>query len=194
MNIYVVRHGQTDFNLNGLMQGITDNPLNSTGIRQAVELSKKLQDIRFEAIYSSPLKRALQTAQIIRARNAYNPPIIVDDRLKEIDMGKWEGRKFMEVREENEELFRKIDRNPFLYNPPEGETFEQLVSRVESFLRELLSKDYENVLIVAHQIVNGVIRTLLSGEPWENFWKNKQKNGEIWVFQNALIFDTTKGG
>ena len=181
MKIYLVRHGQTDYNLKNLLQGSTDNPLNSTGREQAQQLADLLQDIPFEVIYSSPLKRALETAQIIREKNRGHPPIVLDERLREIDMGDWEGKYFPQVLEENREFFERVKEDPFQYAPPGGETFTQFVRRLESFLEDLKSKNHETILIVAHQMVNSVLRILIEGGDWRDFWSKRQKNGEVWI-------------
>ena len=181
MKIYLVRHGQTDYNRKNLFQGITDNPLNNTGLEQAKELAEILKDKRFDVIFSSPLKRALMTAEIIREGNRYRPPIVIDDRLREIDMGEWEGKHAPTIKEEHKELFREIWKDPFKFNPPGGERFEEMVQRLREFLEDLKKKDYDSVLIVAHQIVNSALRTLIEGGDWKDFWDRRQKNGEVWV-------------
>ena len=88
MKLYLVRHGQTDWNLENRAQGQVDNPLNATGISQAEELREKLSSIDFDACYCSPLKRAVQTAEIVTDGRL---DIIFDDDLKERDFGSLEG-------------------------------------------------------------------------------------------------------
>jgi len=180
MKVSLVRHGQTDFNLNNLMQGWIDIELNENGINQAIELAEKLKHIKFDIIYCSDLKRALKTAQIIKERNYYNVEIIIDNRLREQNMGIWEGMNFNEVLNENKEFFIKIKQNPFLFNPPKGETFLELYSRIKAFIDDLENSDFENILIVGHQIVNSVIYFIINNLDWKLFWDYKQKNGEIW--------------
>ena len=89
MKLYLIRHGQNDWNLEGKIQGRTDIPLNKTGLEQAAMLAKGMEHRPVTRIFSSPLKRALQTAQIIgESRKA--PVEIVED-LQEVDFGRWEG-------------------------------------------------------------------------------------------------------
>ena len=92
MNIYFVRHGQTDYNLKEIIQGASDIELNETGIKQAYQTKEKLKDIKFDKIYSSPLKRAKKTAEIIGEDRKIT--VEVDDRLKEISFGINEGNKY----------------------------------------------------------------------------------------------------
>ena len=91
MKLYVVRHGQTDNNLNGIIQGISNTPLNDYGRKQASELKEKLNDISFDLILSSPLQRAKETAEII---NNNKTKIIIDNRLIERNTGDFEGKKY----------------------------------------------------------------------------------------------------
>ncbi len=181
MKLYLVRHGQTDYNLKNLLQGSTDNPLNDTGRQQAHQLASMLADIPFDIIYSSPLKRALETAEIIRESNVNRPPIVLDERLREIDMGEWEGKYFPAILEEHREMFERVKNDPFEYRPPGGESFSRFVDRLRSFVEDLKGENHELVLIVAHQMVNSVIRILMEGADWREFWTRRQKNGEVWI-------------
>ena len=88
MKIWIARHGQTRLNKMRLMQGRTDEPLNETGIAQAKAAREKIGDIKFDAVYSSPLNRAIVTGSIIG--NVDRSEIIIDDRLIEADFGKYE--------------------------------------------------------------------------------------------------------
>ena len=89
MRIYVTRHGQTDLNAKKLMQGRSDYPLNETGREQARAAREKLKDIKFDAVYSSPLSRAVETASIIGNVPAFR--VITDERIIEADFGKRPG-------------------------------------------------------------------------------------------------------
>ncbi|MEO0151214.1 MAG: histidine phosphatase family protein [candidate division WOR-3 bacterium] len=193
MKIYLVRHGQTDYNVNDLLQGWTDNELNENGINQAFELSQKLKNEKFDIIFSSDLKRAIQTAQIINENNKFKTNLISDKRLREQYMGDWEGKKYSMLVQEYKEFFIKVKENPFYFNPPNGEKFEDVVNRVKSFLNELEKQNYEKILIVGHQIVNAIIFTILENKNWNDFWNYKQKNSEIWILNfivNRTITNT----
>ena len=91
MNLYVVRHGQTDWNINHMILGKTDIELNEKGKKQAEEVSKKLEKEKIDLIISSPLKRTKQTAEIINKNK--NIPIIYDSRIQERNFGEFEGLK-----------------------------------------------------------------------------------------------------
>lgn len=149
--IYFVRHGETDYNLNSIIQGQLDIPLNSTGIKQAEELAIKLKDYQFDKIISSPLIRARKTAEIIN--KYHNLIIIYDDRIKEYYAGLKQGCKF-----DSCDIGSKSSVIEAIDNPEEfrAETYLQFYNRVIQFFKEI-EKSKENVLIVAH---GGIYRNI----------------------------------
>ncbi len=146
--IYFIRHGETDFNKEGRMQGHMDIPLNNNGIAQAEMARDELAEFYFDMIYSSPLQRAKKTAEIINEKQ--NVKVIIDERIKEINGGELQGKIRKELSEDMELL---------IHNNPESlgiETSAHLCERVESFFKEIENLD-KNILIVAH---GGVYRAL----------------------------------
>lgn len=153
MKIYSARHGQTDYNLNDLIQGTTDNELNETGIFQAYELAEKVsakKDIDF--IISSPMKRAYQTASVIAEKNRLE--IITDERFREWDYGKYEGmHRTASGFAENKIQFG-------VRMGTDGESVLQLSHRVYSALDDIIKKyPDKNILIVCHGGVCRIIET-----------------------------------
>ena len=146
MKLYLVRHGQTDWNIGKLAQGQTDIPLNATGIAQARELAAKIRDYHFDYCYSSPLSRARQTAEILVEHR--NLPIIDDDRLMERAFGKYEGTSGPDM-VKNNPGFDSLKAKITTYDiEPLRHTFD----RAESFLAMLREKHQDNdvILIVGH--------------------------------------------
>ena len=142
--IYIVRHGQTNWNLLGKNQGQTDIPLNEVGKSQALELKEKLKDIKFDVVFSSPLKRAFETAKIIAGDN-----VIVDDRLIERGNGILEGKTIDEVNAIIEK--EHVDINALDEDRLGIESIRNLQSRLNDFLDEILDKyKGKNILIVTH--------------------------------------------
>lgn len=121
MGIYIIRHGQTELNSRQVLQGRSDYPLNEAGIAQAEGAARRLQGIRFDRVYTSPLRRAVQTAEIV----APGVPQIVDRRLIEMDYGPYEGARLRELPPEVLTFFQD-----FVHNPaPDG---MELLSSVEA--------------------------------------------------------------
>lgn len=158
MKLLLIRHGQTDWNVLGKIQGITDIPLNETGIKQAENARNKLLNENIDVIISSPLKRAKETAQIIA--DGKNAPIILDEQLKERCFGDFEG-KMQEEFNFNEVWNYKLNKQ---YK--DLESVGALFKRIENFLQEI-KKEYKDktILIVTHGAVITVVRAILEGIP-----------------------------
>ena len=116
--IYIIRHGQTEMNQAHALQGRSDQPLNENGIRQAQDAAKGFSGLCFDRVYSSPLGRAIQTAEIV----APGVPIVVDDRLIEMDYGPYEGVDLTDMPAELIEFFRDFVHNPFQRFCPQSGT------------------------------------------------------------------------
>jgi broad specificity phosphatase PhoE len=145
--ILLARHGETDWNREGRFQGWADPPLNATGRAQAVDLSVALMAEELAAVYSSPLRRAYGTAEIVAASRDLEPARI--DALREVDVGSWSGL----TREEIEQRFPEQYARWLAYDQgwEDGETYEQMADRVVAALLELAAKhDGERILAVTH--------------------------------------------
>ena len=165
MKIWITRHGQTALNKQKLMQGLTDEPLNETGIQQAKEARKKIGDIHFDAVYASPLQRAIQTASIIG----------------NVDQKDYELRNYFKLGLKMTSYWAFPELLP---NPKSVESVKSMVKRSQSFLKELEKQNYENVLIVCH---GGIIRSLCGYlEDRKNGikWRPKPNNCEIRVYES----------
>ncbi|XP_071827446.1 fructose-2,6-bisphosphatase TIGAR B-like [Apostichopus japonicus] len=134
-----IRHGETEYNANGLFQGQSDIPLNSLGEKQAEAAGAYLKNIKFDRIYSSDLIRCIQTADAVVKRNSCSPPGIIEDaRLREKSFGIFEGKPFHEYHNWTD---ANGGRNSTI---PEGETEEEVIFRMESFLDHLCQDMTEN--------------------------------------------------
>ena len=173
MQIYLMRHGETDWNKARRLQGQSDIALNENGIELAVKTAEGLRDIDFQAAFSSPLQRALVTARTVIGNRIVR--IETDDRLKEINFGPSEGECFDLAKKNPEHPLHNFFCRPDCYAPTDGgESFEQAGARAEEFLRERvfpLEGKCENVLIVAHGALNRCILNPLAGIPIKDFWK-----------------------
>ena len=151
MVIYLIRHGETDWNTKRLLQGATDIPLNQNGIEVAQLTAEGLREVAFDLIFTSPLKRARETAEIIRGERKI--PIIPDERLREISFGPYEGlccqKDGWNIPDPD---FGNFFMNPGEYVPPEGgESIRHLCERTTEFLQELIHHpDYQDKIGRAH--------------------------------------------
>lgn len=169
MKIYITRHGETEWNRAGKMQGWKNSNLTEKGIENAKKLGESLKQINFDCIYCSPLGRAVETAKCIRGDK--ETQIVLKESLKEMGFGLWEGMEHIKV----EELYPNQKFNfwnkPNLYEPVEGESFEQLLCRARQALDEIISNtEHENILIVSHAIFIKAIYGIIKNYPIEEFW------------------------
>lgn len=144
MRIYIVRHGETEANKNGYLQGWTDVPLNENGRIIAELTGRGIKGIRFDHCISSPLIRAKETAEILLRESGNSVSISFDDRIKEMNFGSLEG---MSVRDGKLIQFLK---EPIVdYKFPDGESFQEVMKRTQEFLKELISKDDGKTYLVS---------------------------------------------
>ncbi|MBI4523782.1 MAG: histidine phosphatase family protein [Deltaproteobacteria bacterium] len=150
MQILLVRHGATDWNLQGRCQGSTDMALNEVGLQQAVEMAASLRSEVITALYSSNLTRALQTAELIgRARNL---PVVIEERFRELNHGALEGLTFSEIHEQYPEFIRKWKAEPAELLIPGGERLVDVDKRAWDGMDQITGRHGadETVLVVTH--------------------------------------------
>lgn len=168
MLIYFIRHGETDWNKNGRLQGRVDIPLNEEGKKAALLTREGLKEVVFDVAFSSPLKRAYETAEIILTGR--NVPIIKDERLREVGFGAYEGVKRSEWDENIQNFFARTE----LYFPKgEGEHLEKVLEREADFLRELFGNDtYKDstILVSTHGAALSGLLTVIKGNSIADFW------------------------
>lgn len=173
MNVYFVRHGQTDWNFKGMLQGSSDIPLNEEGIRQAYETKALLKDIKIDKLYCSPLSRAKATAEIIN--ELYHLPMHMDERLIERGFGILEGQHV--PKEQFEEFWDYSDVPPF----ERAETTIAFFKRIYDVMDDI-AKDAgdQTILIVAHGAVSIPFQLYFDGfDPNSKFTSYLLKNCEI---------------
>ena len=166
MFIYIVRHGETDLNAKGIMQGWADEPLNESGIDLAEMTGSGMKDIRFDACISSPLSRARHTAGIILGKSGNgNVAIETDDRIREINFGDEERMPL------DREKRGKFFSDPFRFEGfPGGENISQLCERTQGFLKELMRRDDDKIyLISTHGCALRAMLNFLYADP-DDFW------------------------
>ena len=178
MEIYIIRHGKTHWNVDRLLQGGTDIELNKDGRDLAVKTGEGLKDVDFDLIFSSPLKRATETAELIRGDR--DIPIVTDDRLREIGFGSREGERSMAVKDDPNDSFYFFFHAPEKYDPLDGESFQSVMERTKSFLEEKvepLKNDYNRIMIVGHGAMNKGLMCHILNHGIEDYWSGDlQKN------------------
>lgn len=182
LSVYLLRHGETQYNADGNRYcGRTDIPLTEKGISQAQAVFAQLEGKKLDAVYSSPLKRAYDTAKIASGNNL----VTTDTRLIEIDFGTWEGKTREEFVVENPLLWAKWSNNPATAQAGgTGENAAQVVERVDSFFKEMLQKHKGNtILIVGHNGINRLYMAHKLGMPLKNYRKIVQQNSSLTFFQ-----------
>lgn len=204
MKIYLVRHGETEWNKEYRLQGQADTRLNDYGRELAQITAEALKDIPFDVIYHSPLSRAEETAVILRRNRKID--IIADERIKEMSFGIAEGCHILSIKNNPEDPMYNFLKHPGRYNPPkDGESFEEVTARSAAFMKETilpLEEKCQNVLIVAHGAVNRTILNVIAGIPVSDFWNIRLKNcavsiidltgGELTLEQEGAIYYQTE--
>jgi 2,3-bisphosphoglycerate-dependent phosphoglycerate mutase len=176
LDLWLIRHGETTWNKEGRIQGQLDAPLSEMGVRQVKALAKRLSRNKFDTIYSSDSGRATQTANLIFP----NEHLSLDERLRERHFGIFEGKKRTEFTLEDEEIYRTFRRDPFHEQLPNGESWQNLFTRIDGWLKSL--PDRGQLLAVTH---GGAIRAVLSlvvGYPKSYEWNARIANASITRF------------
>lgn len=151
VELWLVRHGQTDWNIVKRHQGHADVPLNAAGQSQAAELGSKLTGTEFDAIFCSDLLRASQTAQILSGM--LDAPVYEDARLREANFGEWEGQPHAEMKEKYPEMWNERKLDPALPVAPGGETLLQVAERMSAAADHIAARfPGGRALVVSHGI------------------------------------------
>lgn len=202
--LLLVRHGETDWNREGRFQGQIDVPLNATGRAQAAKAAEFLRSVAIDFIFSSPMARPKETAEIIAAAQPPGPdgqpqPLEFLDDLKEIAHGLWEGKYESEIDAEYPGLLAQWQRQPETVQMPEGENLDQVFGRAKAAWQTVLKEAQAQAdsdgsnrpltgLVVAHDAVNKALLCWLLGLGPESIWRFKQGNGGVTaiVYPNGI--------
>lgn len=183
--LYLIRHGETDWNKQGKYTGQMNISINDTGKKQAIRVAEEMKNLEPEVIYSSDLKRALETAQAISEELGI--PIIKDKRLREIHQGEWEGLHVDEIRMQYTSQFNTRKEDPLGVAAPGGESIGDVDIRVRSFLDEITEKHPDGKIVVSsHGIVLGIIRTIAMGIPVSEVFNKIPENAILYEVEIKL--------
>ena len=179
--IILVRHGETDFNASETFRGRADVPLNETGLRQAQLLGKYLSSEKIDVVYSSPLQRALKTAEAIAAPHKLKVNIVAN--LNDIDCGQWQGLTLKEVQAKYAEEYQDWLDTPEQVKIPGGESLEDVRKRALPFVQDAVLRCGEGkIVLVSHRAVNKVLICALLRLDNSSFWSFKMDTGAITRF------------
>ncbi|MBW2077399.1 MAG: histidine phosphatase family protein [Deltaproteobacteria bacterium] len=176
--VYLVRHGQTEWNRELRFRGRADIALNENGHKQARAIAHALKDNGITAIYTSPLMRSIETARPTAAVS--NTEITTVQGLIDINYGEWEGLAYDEVRQRYAELYRQWEERPDLVTFPKGESLDEVRSRAFSAFTEIVGENRgKSILIIPHRVINKVLLCALLGLSTSKFWSIRQDTGCI---------------
>lgn len=186
--IFLVRHGETDWNLAGRLQGGHDVPLNDLGREQAAQTARVIDRLSGAELppgyVASPLSRASQTMAILRAELGLPPDgFRRDERLKEVSFGRWEGSTWPELRRRDPVNVAARDADPWNYVPPDGESYAMLMARVLAAMSDIA----HDTVVVTH---GGVVRVLLhalAGMPETLAIEQPVRQGAVYLVQDGAF-------
>lgn len=176
--LYLIRHGETEQNKTGILMGSTDTPLNDQGREQARQLRDRINALAIDTLFSSPLQRAVETANLVFGEQV---PIITDSSIQEFHFGEWEGMHFSEIAKHYPDIWQLWLTDWEKTHIPGGEVFAAFQQRVIGFVEEMVSYNPgKNLAIVSH---GGCIRSLLAhffcGSVSKGYWKFKVDNATL---------------
>lgn len=179
--IIIIRHGETALNVSSTFRGRLDVPLNDNGIRQAELLSGYMSQWKIDVVYSSPLKRAFQTAEIVATPHNLNVEAV--QGFNDLSFGKWERLTREEVAVKFNDSYLDWLERPERVQMPGGENLADVRRRALASLNEILAKTTGVLVLVSHRVVNKVLICALLGLDDSHFWNIEQDTCGITIFK-----------
>ena len=179
--VYLVRHGQTAWNVGEIFRGRADIPLDDVGRNEAMLAGEALKDAAIHVVYSSPLSRSMETARSIA--KFHNLTVTPLEAITDISYGEWEGQSNEHVKAKYPDLYRLWHEEPHKVHFPRGESLEEVRARTMSAVNDLAAKHKnENIVLVAHRVPNKVICCALIGLDNSHFWRIQQDTASTNLF------------
>ncbi len=189
--IYLVRHGQTQWNIEKRFQGSGDSPLTTQGLKEIELLKERMRQVPLEAAYSSPRERAHQTASIIAEPHGIQ--VEKHESFGEINLGKWEGKTYKEIKQQDPNLHYAFFHQPDKFTPVEGhESMAAVQKRSRAALYEIADRNQgKHVLVVSHAITLRLLLLTFENRPIRDLWKiadvKQTSVTEIVIDKNCVI-------
>lgn len=191
MRLLLVRHGQTAYNAQGQFMGQLDVPLDETGREQAQAVARRLAEERPALIYTSGLRRALETARAIQAAIPSHPDLQVDGRLVEGHFGDWQGETYENLRVHDAARLARWETGHREIPPPNGELLADLAERVQAAYGDICQAHPEqDVIVVAHGGTLQVLVVLALGLPLEDYrklWLSNASVSELRIYETGAV-------
>lgn len=181
-NLYLIRHGETEYNRKKLYYGATDCPLNDQGRSDAKHLGVTFAAIPLDLVIASPMQRTRETAALLLTNREV--PLEYEERLREINFGAWEGCSWRDLKDDP--LWQAWGQDWLNTVPPDGESFVELAQRVDDAYEDLIQRPEKNVAVVVHHMVLMALTCRLLGITHEHAWHFRFLPGAYTHFQ----FDT----
>ena len=170
LKLFITRHGETVWNIEKRLQGWKDSSLTESGVQNAIALGQALTTTVFESVYSSPSERTVHTSKLIIGDQ--DIPFYLEKKLREINMGDWEGRTHAEVAETEAESFHSFWNTPHLYNTETGESFLEVQHRAMEAINKIKTAHKSgNILLVTHTVVIKCLLAYYKNLPIEKLWE-----------------------
>jgi len=166
--IILARHGETEWNVAEVFRGRIDIELNENGVKQAELLARYLSDLKLDAVYSSPLQRALKTAEIIASYHKLK--VSIAPGLVDFNYGDWQGLPHQEVKDKYKELYATWISHPERVKMPAGESLAEVRERAVGVVDSVIARHRGTVVLVSHRVVNKVLICALLGLDNSHFW------------------------
>jgi broad specificity phosphatase PhoE len=182
--IYLIRHGETDWNREDIFRGRADISLSPRGQQQAGLLAASLARQPIRAVYSSPLVRACETAKAVADRLGL--PVVIDHRLVDMSFGEWEGKSLGEVQAKWPELHRTWTYEPAQFRAPGGESLADVLHRAWPAMEEITTRHgEETVALVSHRVVCKLLACAALGVGEEGFWRLRSDTASVSLLQQG---------
>ncbi len=177
MELVLMRHGETEYNRADVFRGRVDLPLNERGKEQARAAAGCLREEDFEAFYSSPLLRAVQTAQAIAGN--HGGEVSPREHFTDVDYGDWSGKSIEEIRKNWPREFSMWENDPEGVVFPGGEGVREVRERLSAGLDKLSREHEGTILLVGHKLINRIMICIALDLPTSGIWKVEQSNAAI---------------
>ena len=186
--IYLIRHGESTWNAQRRWQGVADSPLSDAGRAEAILLADALHAVPLQAVYCSPLRRAVDTAAVVAAVHRLDVIPVAD--LREIAFGVWESLLATEVEQRFGALLKEWWERPDRVQIPGAEPLDAARARVSAAIHEIVARHQDSqVAVVAHGGVNKLLMLTLLDAPLSSYWRMRQDNACI----NIVEVDGNRG-